>query len=76
LALAKPVKQSKKIVSQSSGLSVTEKSSSTTVKISGGKTSSTSMGGGVATPSLTHALDLFDSGMSAADVAAAALVPH
>jgi hypothetical protein len=46
------------------------------VKISGGKTSSASMGGGVATPALTHALDLFDSGMSATNVAAAALVPR
>jgi hypothetical protein len=34
------------------------------------------MGGGVATPALTHALDLFDSGMSATNVAAAALVPR
>jgi hypothetical protein len=33
LALAKPMKQRKKIISQSSGLSATEKSSSVTVKI-------------------------------------------
>jgi hypothetical protein len=42
LALSKPMKQSKKFISQSSGLSVTEKSSFVTIKISGGKTSSTS----------------------------------
>jgi hypothetical protein len=35
LVLAKPVMQSKKFILQSSRLSVTEKSSSTTIKISG-----------------------------------------
>jgi hypothetical protein len=36
LALAKPMKQSKKFISQSLGHSVTDESSSMTVKISGG----------------------------------------
>jgi hypothetical protein len=64
LALTKPLKESKKFISQSSGLSVTEKSSSTTIKITGGKTSSSSTGGSGAAPAPTHALDLFDSGLS------------
>jgi hypothetical protein len=77
LALAKPMKQSKKFISQSLGHSVTDESSSMTVKISGGGgTSSASTGGGVATPALTRALNLFDSGSSTSDDAAAVLVPH
>jgi hypothetical protein len=74
LALAKPKKQSKKIISQSSGLSVAEKSSSLTIKISGGKTSSTSTDRGGMSRALTRVLDLFDSGSSASDDEAATLV--
>jgi hypothetical protein len=68
-ALAKPLKQTKKFRSKSSGLSIMEKASSTkvviqpitSVKINRGKTSSTSAGGGGAGQALTRALDLYAS---------------
>jgi hypothetical protein len=44
LALAKPMKPSKKFVAQSSGLNITEKTSSTNLHIAGKKTSSASSG--------------------------------
>jgi hypothetical protein len=67
LALAKPLKLSKKFVSQSLGLSSVEKTSSMNVKVIGGKTSSTFTGRSGAARALTHALDLFDSGSSTSD---------
>jgi hypothetical protein len=76
LALAKPLKQRRKFVSQSSGLSITEKTSFANVKISGAKTSLTSVGGGGEGQALAHALDLFDSDSSASDGEVAAPVPH
>jgi hypothetical protein len=54
LTLAKPLKPSKKFVSQSSRLSSAEKASSTNVKVIGGKTSLTSTGGSGATRVLTE----------------------
>jgi hypothetical protein len=75
LALAKPLKQSKKFVSHSLGLSTTKKTSSATVKIHGGKMSSTFAGRSGAAQALTRALDLFDSGSSASDGETVNLVP-
>jgi hypothetical protein len=74
LALAKPLKPSKKCISQSLGLSIIEKTSSTNVKISGGKTSSTSVGGGGSGRASARVLDLFDSGSPTSDGEAAAPV--
>jgi hypothetical protein len=76
LALAKPLKQSRKFGSLSSRLSVTEKTSSANVKISGGKTSLTSTGGGGAGWAPMCALDLFDSDSSTSDGKVVAHVPH
>jgi hypothetical protein len=67
LALADPLKQSTKFVSHSSGLSTAKKTSSVTVKILGGKTSSTSADGSGVAQALTRALDLFDLGSSASN---------
>jgi hypothetical protein len=73
--MAKPMGQSKKIASQSLGLSVAEKSCSATVKISAwGGTPSASMGVSGATPAPMCAFNLFDSDSSASDGAAVALV--
>jgi hypothetical protein len=68
LVLAKPVKRSKKFSSQSSRLSIIEKTTSSNVKISMGKMTPTSVGG--------RALDLFDSGSSTSDSEAAAPIPR
>jgi hypothetical protein len=65
--LAKPLKQSKKFISQSSGLSIMEKASSLTamnwpvagVKVGGGGASSTSIGGSGAGYASTRVLDLY-----------------
>jgi hypothetical protein len=75
LSLSKPMKPSKNFVAQSSGLSITEKTSSVNIKITGKKTSSTSVGGSNVTQALARALDLFDSGSSASDDEAAILAP-
>jgi hypothetical protein len=72
LVLAKALKPSKKFKSQSSGLDVVEEASSANVRISGGKTSSTSIVGGSACRAPVRALDLFDSGSSASGGEAAA----
>jgi hypothetical protein len=75
LLLAKPLKQSKKFVTQSSGLIVSEKTSSVNRKIVGGKRSSTTTCGNGAARALTRALDLFHLGSSASDGEAAILAP-
>jgi hypothetical protein len=75
LALAKPVKPSKKFVAQSSRLNVTKKTSSTNVKIVGKKTYFTCAGGSDATQASARALDLFDSSSSASDGEAAIPAP-
>jgi hypothetical protein len=67
LVRAKPLKASQKFSLRSSGLSIIEKTSFVNVKISRGKTSSTSMGGGGLDWAPAHALDLFNSGSSASD---------
>jgi hypothetical protein len=74
--MAKPLKQSKKFSLQSSGLSLTEKASSANVKISWGRTSSTSVGGGGVCWAPVQALDLFDLGSSASDGEAATDKPR
>jgi hypothetical protein len=76
LALAKPLKQSRKFSSQSSGLSIIEKLPPRMLKLAGGKTSSTSAGGGGAGRDLSCALDLFDSGSSASNGEVLTPVPH
>jgi hypothetical protein len=76
LALAKPLKHSQKFSSQPLGLGITKKTSSMNVKISGGKTSMTSTGGGGVDRAPTCTLVLFDSGSSASDGEAAAPVPR
>jgi hypothetical protein len=76
LVLAKCLKQSKKFISQSLRLSITEKTSSANIKISGGGGGvMTSTGGGGAAQPLTRMLDLFESGSSASDDEAAAPAP-
>jgi hypothetical protein len=65
LALAKPLKPSRKFISQSSD-----------VKIGGGKTSSTSACGGGSGRAPAHVLDLFGSGSSASNGEAAVPMPH
>jgi hypothetical protein len=59
------MKPSIKFSSQSSGLSIMEKTSSANVKISRGRTSSTSTGEGGLVRAPSHVLDLFNSGSSA-----------
>jgi hypothetical protein len=76
LVLAKPLKASQKLSLQSSGLSIIEKTSSANVKISRGRASSTSTGGGGLVQAPTHALDLFDLGSSASGDEAAAPMPR
>jgi hypothetical protein len=76
LALAKPLKPSKKFSSQSSRPSIIEKTSSANLKISGGKTFSTSMGWGGSGRAPARTLDLFDSGLSASSGEDAAPVPR
>jgi hypothetical protein len=75
LALAKPLKQRKKFSSQTSGLSIIEKTSSANVKIRRAKMSSTSAGGGGGGRA-PNTLDLYDSGSSAFDGEATAPMPH
>jgi hypothetical protein len=69
------VRPSKKFVAQSSGLSITVKTSSANMKIAGKKTSLPPRGGRDATQASARALDLFDSGSSAFDGEPAAPVP-
>jgi hypothetical protein len=75
LALAKPLKVSKKFGAQSLGLSIADKASPAGVKIGNKKTSSTSAGRSDATLASAHALDLFDSASSASDGKATCQVP-
>jgi hypothetical protein len=65
LALAKPLKHSKKFVVKSSGLSLAKKASIVGIGIAGMKKSSTSTGGSDTTHASMHALNLFDSDSSA-----------
>jgi hypothetical protein len=65
LALAKPIKTSKKFVVQSSGLSIVEKAFPVGAKIAGKRTSFGSAGGSDAARASGRVLDLFDLGSSA-----------
>jgi hypothetical protein len=76
LALAKPLKPSKKFSSQSSGHSIIEKTSSANLKISRCKTFSTSTGWGGSGRASARTLDLFDSGLSASGGEDAAPMPR
>jgi hypothetical protein len=76
LVLTKPLKPGKKFSSQSSGHSIIEKTSSANLKISRGKTFSTSTGWGGSGRAPAWTLDLFDSGWSTSGGEDAAPMPH
>jgi hypothetical protein len=69
--LAKPLKPSKKFVSQLSGLSIVEKAPPNGIKVSRKRMSSTLAGGIDATLTSARALNFFDSGLFASDGEAA-----
>jgi hypothetical protein len=75
LALAKPVKASKKFIAQSSGLSIVEKTSPVDAKVVRKRMSSTSAGGSDVASALARALDLFGSGSSSSNGEAAPQAP-
>jgi hypothetical protein len=67
LALAKPVKHSKKFVAKSFGLGVAKKATAATVRITSKKMYTATAGGSDETRAPTRALDLFGSASSASD---------
>jgi hypothetical protein len=75
LALAKPVKASKKFITQSSGLSIAEKTSPTDARVVRKRMSSISAGGSDAAPAPAHAPYLFGSGSSSSNGEAAPQAP-